>query len=200
MEYKVNKSDVSIDHLIDNGLFEPQRVAHSYLTVEFGEKGLVDIHGRQLGAAGDITEGIEFTPDNLLRLSLSSHGMPNHSGEVIKIRKGNEEIKFNGQETFEDIDISWTDWIGADIENVVSAWDGLRYNPVTGFSHPAKNYKKYGTIVQYSPDGKIVRTWKLMGIWLNAVKFGEYNRSNNDHREISATIHVDKAYPEIRQL
>lgn len=203
MKYNYNhikQEDISIDHMIDSALIEPQRVAHSYLYIDFGGE-LVDIHGNSIRAVGSSVSGnISITADNLLRLSLSKHGMPSNSSEVIKIRKGNEEVKFAGGVTYSDIDASFTDWIGADIENFISAWDGLRYNPVSGMVNPASVYKKYGTIVQYSPDGAILRTWKLMGCWINEVNYGDYDRGDaGGHREISLKIHIDKAYPEIRQ-
>ena len=194
--YKVNQEDYSIDHMIGDRAFEPQRLSQSY--IQFDLSDLVDIYGNSLSALTSTNLG-SYNPTTLLRLALTSHGMPNQSSELISIRKGNEVIKFAGGVNFDDIDIAVTDWIGADMENLISAWDALRYNPVTGKVNPQSKYKKTGHIVQYSPDGEIVRSWVLKGAWIDSVKYGDYDRSAaSGTREISFVLHVDKAYPEYR--
>lgn len=196
MAMKINLSDVSIDHMIDDRAFEPQRTNHAY--IQFDLSDLVDIHGRPVRALTP-TNMPTYNATTLLRLALTSSGMPSESSEVVSIRKGNEVIKFAGAVTYNDIDITVTDWIGADMENLISAWSGLRYNPVTGMINPAHVYKKTGHIIQYSPDGEIIRSWVLKGAWVNSVNYGSYDRSSTGgERSISFTIHVDKAYPEVR--
>lgn len=197
MAMKIRLQDVSIDHMIQDRAFEPQRTANSYLDIDLSDV-VSDIHGRELRPITD-TNLTDYSVNTMLRLALESHGMPNQSSELITIRKGNEAIKFAGGVTYDDIDVVVTDFIGADVENLISAWDAKRYNPVTGMMFPAVNYKRRGTIVQYSPDGEITRTWTLLGCWLNSVKYGDYNRSEAaSERKISFTIHIDKAYPDVR--
>ena len=198
MEYNVKAEDYSIDHMIDDDAFEIQRVAHSYIQFELSDLTR-DIHDRPLGMI-DGGKKVSFDVNNILRIALVSHGMPNQSSEVISIRKGNEVIKFAGGVSYEDIDVAVTDFVGADVERIISAWDALRYNPRTGMINKATKYKRTGHIIQYSVDGSIIRSWLLKGAWVNSVKYGEYDRSNaTGERNISFTIHVDKAYPEIRE-
>lgn len=196
----IDSRNYSVDHIIDDRAFEPQRTNHAYVQFEF-PSDFVDIHGRKLAALDkEETAGINPSDPNLiLRLALTSNGMPNQGSEVIAIRKGNEVVKFAGGVSYEDIDMQVTDFIGLDVENLISAWDGLRYNPVTGQINRAYRYKRNGSIVQYSPDGELIRSWTLKGAWINNVKYGDYNRGETgSEREISFTLHVDKAYPDLR--
>lgn len=202
--WSITSEDVSIDHMIDDAAFEPQRTNHSYIYFDLSDI-TTDIHGDRLQfrTASSLAGGKDdntYPASKLLRLALTSHGMPQQgSDSVVQVRKGNEVIKFASGVSYEDINISVTDWLGADMEMLISAWDALRYNPVTGFINPAVMYKKTGTIVQYSPDGNIIRSWTLKGAWIDNVDYGDYDRSSSgDAREISFTLHIDKAYPEVR--
>jgi len=204
-QYNAADYDYSINHLIDDRAFEPQRTNHSYIQFNF-PSDLRDIHGNKLkelydnNAPQSSNNGLNKNdPNTILRLSLTSHGMPNQSSENIQIRKGNEVISFAGGVSYDNIDIRVTDWVGVDTENMIAAWDALRYNPKTGVINPAYRYKMNGNIVQYSSDGAIVRSWTLKGAWIDQVKYGEYNRSEaGSEREISFTCHIDKAYPDPR--
>lgn len=200
---KVGAENYSINHLISDTAayraFEPQRTSNAYFEIELDGIELVDLYGDPLAPIPPSAVS-NYGLNTLLRVSLESMGMPNNSSEVLSIRKGNEVVKYAGGVTFENIELTVTDWIGADMERLISAWDGMRYNPFTGILNPSYKYKRTGTIVQYSPDGEITRTWTCLGCWINNVRYGEYNRTNAaTERKITFTVHVDKAYPDRRQ-
>lgn len=201
----VQSADYSTKHLINDAMFEPQHTNNAY--IHFDLSKLKSIYGKELAAAeSDYTAGaatggnkgssFKYDATNILRIALDTFDMPGQTNETIVIRVVNDTIKFAGGTTYNDIDVSLTDWLGADSEYLVASWDGLRYNPRTHKMGRAYQYKLDGWIVQYSPDGTLKRNWKLVGCFIDNVKYGSYRRSESgSERKISFTLHIDQAYP-----
>lgn len=134
-------------------------------------------------------------PAEIVRLACAGSGTPGFSVETLKIRRGNAEVKYAGQVSYDDTEIKLNDYIGKDTEKVMTAWQGLVYNPKTQNVNPASMYKKDGYLVEYSPDHAIVRQWRLVGCWISKLAMGEYSSDNVEKRQITATLVYDYAIP-----
>lgn len=128
-----------------------------------------------------------------LTLSVESFAMPNFSNAPIELAHGNTRVKVAGQTTFEDSELVVKDAIGADVEKIVNDWHRQVYNPDTDAVGWAADYKKNATVFQYAPDGTYVRSWKLLGIWPNAVAYGDMAYDGSDKKTITLTLSYDKA-------
>lgn len=183
-DYQASSTTDNGYHMVDfrDYDFEPQR--GNNFEVQFtGLSSLVTVHkGVSIADASDT-----------IRLACAGSGTPGFSVETLKIRRGNAEVKFAGQVSYEDTEIKLNDFIGKDTEKVINAWQGLVYNPTTQNIGRASDYKKVGYLVEYSPDHRIVRQWQLSGCWLSKVGYGDYASDNSGNRQITATLVYDYA-------
>ena len=60
----------------------------------------------------------------------------------------------------------------------------------------ATDYKKDITVIQYSGDGTISRTWKLKGCWISTFSGGDLDYASGDLKVITLTIQYDRAFRE----
>ena len=89
------------------------------------------------------------------------------------------------------------DYIGADAKSVLMAWQNLSYDVVHDtINSNAAAYKKECMLVEYTPDYKLIRKWKMYGCWVSKIDEGEFDMNNADKRTITATIQYDKAVPD----
>lgn len=205
MYFNTDKKMMKSVHMISSKALEIQRTNNSY--VEFN---LEDLFIRKNGLTGNACPGWigenaynhgsddlgTYNSDDIFAIALKSHGMPKHTIEKLELRRGNEVLKYAGSPELDDIDIKVTDFVGANVEKLIQTWEFLTYNPVTGILNPSWKYKTDGKLVEYTADGSVERSWELKGCWISDVEYGDYDRSSKgEEREISLTLHVDKAYP-----
>ena len=77
------------------------------------------------------------------------------------------------------------------------AWQNLSYNVKTEKVGRMTDYKKRCYLNEYTPDYKLVRTWRLEGCWVSGIQGGDFNMESNDKKTITATISFDKAFMEM---
>lgn len=131
----------------------------------------------------------------VLRLTVKSFKVPHFSVEDISITKGNTKVHYAGAPTFEDGSLVIDDMIGAKSKAVLEAWQNLTYNVLTDKGGRATDYKKNCTITEYTSDHVKVREWILYGCWPKDISEDDYDKTNDDLREVSATIVYDRAVP-----
>ena len=92
--------------------------------------------------------------------------------------------------------------IGAQSKAVLEAWQNLAYNVVTDKGGRAQNYKKTATLIEYTSDHVRVRSWKLIGCWVNNIDEPGFNKENSDTsaKRLTITIQYDRAIPEIENV
>lgn len=129
----------------------------------------------------------------ILELACSKAFVPHFKQEVITVKRGNNAIKFAGAATFDSGSISVRDYIGTNIKDLLMAWQRKSYNLDTEKVGLASDYKRQGTLVEYTPDYQVVRTWNLYGCWISAITEGEYSHDSNDVKSIDVTIEYDYA-------
>ena len=175
-------------HLADNpNLYEIQRSNNFEFIV-------TDIDGiMRAGMQGDETYARINNAQEVLRLSVSSAFVPHFTQNAISVRRGNNEIKFDGTPTFGNGQITLNDYIGADTKAVLMAWQHLSYDVYTEKVGLVQDYKKDCYLVEYSPDYQMVRRWILHGCWISNIGEGDFASDNNQLHQINVTIEYDRA-------
>jgi len=147
-------------HIADNpNMFEPQR-SNNFEFVVTNIDGIM-----RAGMTGVEAEGLRniSNAQEIISLSVVSAPIPHFTQDTIEIRRGNSVVKYAGVPSFSSGNLVVNDWIGADTKAVLMAWQALSYNTTTEKMGLASQYKKNCYLVEYSPDGQIVRQWILYG-------------------------------------
>lgn len=148
--------------------------------------------GAAVATDGDYISGVS----DIIRLSVAESSIPHFDLEVIKIRRGNSEMKFAGTPTFSDGQLKCNDYVGAQTKEALLAWQRMAYDVVNDVVELAGNYKRNCMLVEYAPDfSKIIRTWTLYGCWVKTLSEGNFSHDSNDKRSIDVTIVFDRAIP-----
>lgn len=134
-----------------------------------------------------------------LRFSVVEAPIPMFTQGVIEIRRGNSVMKAAGAPTFDSGSLVINDYIGADGKSVLMAWQQLSYNVKTENVGRMSNYKKTCYLMEYTPDGELVRTWKLLGCWVSGLSEGSFNNEDTGKKTVTATIVYDKAFMELAE-
>ena len=106
-------------------------------------------------------------------------------------------MKAAGIPNFTDGSIEVHDYIGADSKSVLMAWQNLSYNVQTEKVGSMVDYKKTCYLMEFTPDYKLVRTWKLLGCWISGLSESEFSMDDGSKKVITATIQFDKAFMEM---
>lgn len=178
-------------HLADNpDLYEVQR-ANNFDFIVTGIDNIVR------AGMDDIPENRIANASHVLRFSVKKASIPFFTQSTIEIKRGNSIMKAAGAPTFAAGSITVYDYIGADSKSALMAWQNLSYNAKTEKIGAMKDYKKTCYLNEYTPDYKLVRTWKLLGCWISGLSESEFSHDNTDKQEITATIEYDKAFMEL---
>lgn len=184
-------------HLADNPqLFEIQRQNNFEFVV-------TDIDGiMRAGALGTEKNATINNAQEMLRLSVTKAFVPHFTQEVVNIKRGNSTLKYAGVPTFSEGSLDFNDYIGADIKSILKAWQNLSYNVRTEKvgALDVTNYKKDCYLIEYTPDYRKVRTWRLYGCWISALSEGEYTADSGDKHQISCTIQYDRAEIDLSEV
>ena len=185
------ESQIGTYHLSENpALYEPQR-SNNYEFIVTNIDGIT-----RPGAAEGDTNAVYRNAQEILRVSVSSAFIPHFSQEPIEIKRGNSTIKFAGTPTFDSGELQFHDFIGADVKEILMAWQNLSYNvyneKVSALART--NYKKDCYLLEYPPDyDHVIRRWVLHGCWVSSLSEDAYDNYNNDRKLITCTIAYDWA-------
>lgn len=135
--------------------------------------------------------------DEVLDFSVKSSFVPKFSQQPIEFRRGNAVIKAAGLPTFESGQLVIDDLIGLDGKSVLMAWQNLSYNVQTQMVGYMRDYKRDCHLIEFDPNYKVVRTWKLYGCWVSDVSQDPFDHDSGDKRQITATIEYDWAKMEM---
>jgi len=180
-------------HLADNpNLYEVQRSNNFEFIVDNIDNIL------KVGATdADDADNVISNAQQVLRFSVVSASLPMFSQEAIEIRRGNSVMKAAGRPSFSDGSLVVNDFIGADTKSALMAWQQLSYNVKTEKVGNMSDYKKTCWLQEYTPDYKLVRTWKLAGCWVSALSEEPFSMEDGSKKTITATITFDKAFMEL---
>lgn len=184
-------------HLADNPqLYEIQR-SNNYEFV------VTDIDGiMRAGAIGTEANATFKNAQEILRVSVSKSSVPHFQQEVVSVKRGNSTLKYAGVPSFPEGTVEFHDFIGADVKSILMAWQNLSYNVRTEKvgSLDRTNYKKDCYLIEYTPDYRKVRTWRLYGCWISNITEGEYSNESGDKKLITATVQYDRAEIDTSEL
>ena len=163
--------------------YEPQRTTD----FEFVMVGLEDMESvtgeKNPAGAGEI-----------LRYAVESASFPHYSVGVQEDKRGNSVQKFAGVASWEAGKLVVKDWIGADTKSILLTWLHQAYDVYTDKTGLLDDYKRDCTLIEYTPDRQIVRSWTMFGCWVSDVSEEDWQHTNeNALRTITATIQFDKA-------
>jgi hypothetical protein len=129
----------------------------------------------------------------ILKLNVVKAPVPHFGVEVLRYRRGNDEVTFAGVPTYESGSITVDDVVGVDTKSILMAWQALTYNVYTRKGGRMKDYKKNCTLVEYTQDFEQVRSWTLYGCWISKLSEGEFDKENDGKRQITAELQYDRA-------
>ena len=130
----------------------------------------------------------------VLELAVKASSVPHFGIEPITINRGNNQMHFAGKPTFDNGQITVHDYIGANVKEILLAWQRLAYNVETEKVGLAKDYKKDAYLLEYTPDYQLVRTWVLAGCWVSKITETGYDHDSSDKKTLDVTIVYDKAF------
>lgn len=171
--------------MIGNDNWEPQRTNNFELVVE-NLNNIVMANGEvfQCSDAGD-----------RIMLSVANFTAPSLEIERITTQYANNSIKWAGKPNFPDSNVTVNDYIGVEVEQILSAWFRAAYDFDSEKVGLATNYKKTAYLIEYNPQGEDPRVWKMEGCWLASFNLGEWSQDGNAQRQIQATFIYDRVYP-----
>lgn len=131
-----------------------------------------------------------------IMLSVDSYTAPAIEIATITTNYGNNSIKWAGKPEFPNSTIVVNDYIGIQVERILSAWFRCAYDFKSEKIGLAKHYKKTGYLAEYDPKGGTARVWRLDGLWLASFNLGEWNQAGNEQRKLNATLVYDRVVPD----
>ena len=182
------RTDISAYHIAANpDLFEVQK-SNAFKFIITGLDNLVNpITGEVITNAADT-----------LKQSVFSFDPPSFSQQPIEVRMGNTVSKTAGTPVFSDGTLSLHDFVGVATYDVLYACQALSFNIKTGRVGLASEYKKTAYLLEYTTDfSKIVRVWKLYGVFVSGLKKDGFDNSSNAQEvKIQCSLSYDWAEPE----
>ena len=176
-QYDLNPLAVGIHN---STLYEPQRTNHFEVHIFLPESVSKD----------------NITLEKYITLATTDFSLPNISTTPIEIPYGNTKIKIAGNIEYGGADsLSCTDFIGADIEGILYAWQYLVINPETAQVGWSNTYKTDATVIEYSPDGACLASWVLRGVFPQAISYGDsLSKGDSSVKKVNVTLSYDAAY------
>ena len=116
------------------------------------------------------------------------------------IDRMNEQFKFAGKVSWNDINCTFYDFIRNSSSGELSAgdilynWFNMMYNPLTGQMGYKTQYATSASLAQTDPAGNIIRCWNLFGIYPSNIDWGNgLDYSSGDACEITTVFKYDLA-------
>ena len=98
----------------------------------------------------------------------------------------------------EDGSITIDDVVGLHVKDILYSWLYLAYDPHTRKGGRMKDYKKTCTLLEYTQDYQLIRYWTLEGCFIKGIDEGDFDRENDEVRQLTVSISFDRAmmYPQ----
>lgn len=132
-----------------------------------------------------------------IKLNVVSCDVPSWEVSTGEITRGNDKVKYAMSPSFGDGSIKVDDMIGLDTKSILYAWLRLAYDPNTFKGGRMKDYKKTCTLMEYTQDFELIRTWTIYGCFITKLDESAFDKENDEARKITATFVYDRAIPEL---
>lgn len=130
--------------------------------------------------------------DKILQFSVNQFPIPALQQQEVPHRYLNEERKFAGLPTYQGIQITFNDYLDMDTVGILNAWRLLVYNPANGKIGWKRNYAGSGHIDMFAPNGQVVRTHGLQGVWPSQFTPGQVNMQGDATVMCTLMLSIDK--------
>lgn len=139
------------------------------------------------------------TATKSIQLNVTNCDIPlGYEVSVQEFTRGNDKVKFAGAASFSSGSFKVDDLVGLDTKSILYAWLRLAYDPHTFKAGRMKDYKKTCTLMEYTQDFELIRTWTLYGCWINKLTEDGFDKSNSEaKRQITADFVYDRAIMEL---
>ena len=128
-----------------------------------------------------------------LKLNVISAPVPHFGVGVHEYRRGNDVVKFATVPTWDSGSIEVDDVVGIRTKDILMSWQYLAYNPNTRLGGRMRDYKKTCTLMEYTQDYELIRTWTLEGCFITKLSESDFDRENDGKRKITVEISYDRA-------
>lgn len=135
--------------------------------------------------------------EQAIRLNVTKCDVPHYNVEVLEFKRGNDKVKFAGTPSFGDGNITVDDLVGLDTKSILMSWLRLAYDPRTFKGGRMKDYKKTCTLMEYTQDYELIRTWTLYGCFINELTEDGFDKESDGKRQIQAKFSYDRAVMEL---
>ncbi|OGR26369.1 MAG: hypothetical protein A2139_11330 [Desulfobacca sp. RBG_16_60_12] len=98
-----------------------------------------------------------------------------------------------GKQTWNTISITLHDPIAPSAAQNVMNWVRTAYEPLTGRSGYADQYKRNIALKLLDPQGTVVELWDIIGAWVQDANWGDLDYASSDAVEVSLTIRYDNS-------
>ena len=138
--------------------------------------------------------GLREGDQEAIRMQVVSFPRPYFSLEKKTIRKGNSVITYAGLPTFSEGNLVIKDYIGSKGRSSVEYWQSLAYDVENDRSGRLADYKKNCDVMEYTPDFQThLGTWHLYGCWVQNLAENDFDNTQKDDKNVTATVCFDKA-------
>lgn len=177
-------------HIADNpALYEVKR-KNTFVFVVTGLSKLVRTGVDEATSESDYIKNVS----DIIRISCNAVDVPSTQSSVISVKRMNGTVKYASTVDFQELSITFDDFIGAETLSALMAWDRLRYDVNKEAVGNASDYKHDAELIEYAPDGStIIRYWTLKGAWINNLKADSDSYDSTDNAKISGTVVYDRA-------
>ena len=128
-----------------------------------------------------------------LKLNVTKAPVPHFSVGTDEYRRGNDVVKFATVPTWDSGSIEVDDVVGIRTKDILMSWQYLAYNPKTRLGGRMRDYKKTCTLMEYTQDYELIRTWTLEGCFITKLSESDFDRENDGKRKITVEISYDRA-------
>ena len=127
-------------------------------------------------------------------LVLKTAARPKTTVQVAEMHHDEEQAKFAGKYTWEDINLVWYDGEqDPNISKVIYDWFNTVVNVPTANVGTPSTYKADAGLTMTNGAGVANESWSLFGAWPKEVDWGDLDYSNNEIQEVTATLSIDRA-------
>lgn len=133
--------------------------------------------------------------EETLKLSLAGFSLPKNETAPVQIPYLNEVRKFAGQTVFDDISVSFHDYVDAAVARILWTWRYRIHDPNTGLRGIKSSYACDANIEHFAPDGGRMRVYLVKGIWPMSLDMGDIEMGADEAVRIQVRFACDKIHP-----
>lgn len=124
---------------------------------------------------------------------VSTSSLPSINQNATEMQFMNTSTWVLGRYTWEDITVTFRQFIGPSTSQALMEWVRLESESVTGRQGYAAGYKRNITISMTDPTGVVVQKWVLINAFPTTVNFGDLAYDTDDISTAEMTIKYDFA-------